>query len=60
MLKLHKNKTRRIKVNEENLLKFESILNNFCAVEEGKLLLRRQRDKILESISSEIPFLIKK
>ncbi|GAA6383492.1 hypothetical protein I2900191A2_21380 [Intestinibacter bartlettii] len=49
-----------IKVNEENLLKFESILNNFCAVEEGKLLLRRQRDKILESISSEIPFLIKK
>lgn len=35
-------------------------MNNFCAVEEGKILLNRQRDQIIESISTDIPFLIKK
>ena len=47
-----------IKANEENLSNFESILNDFSAAEQGKVLLKNQRDKIVESISNEIPFLI--
>lgn len=49
-----------IQTNEESLANFEQILNNFCAAEQGKKLLKAERDDILESISAEIPFLIRK
>lgn len=47
-----------IKISENSLSKIESILNNFAAAEEGKLLLQRERDSILNDIESSIPWLI--
>lgn len=44
---------------EKTLEKFESVLNDFSAVEEGKILLKKQRDQIISNISDKIPFLIK-
>lgn len=49
-----------IKATEENLSKFEKILNNFEAAEEGKEHLQAEKNKILESIQTDIPLLIKK
>lgn len=49
-----------IKPCEENLEKFEKVLNNFEAAEEGKRLIVNQKKSILKQIESEIPFLIKK
>lgn len=49
-----------IKPNEENLIKFEKVLNNFEAVEDGKMILRREKKEIMESIKTEIPILIRK
>lgn len=49
-----------IKPCEENLEKFEKVLNNFEAAEEGKQIITRQKQGILKQIDSEIPFLIKK
>ena len=34
-------------------------MNDFSAAEEGKQLLRKERDRIIETISNEIPFIIK-
>ena len=48
-----------IKPNEESLENFEMILNNFSAVEQGKILLKNERDKVVLSISDKVPFLIK-
>ena len=48
-----------IKSDEETLEKFEKVLNDFSAVEEGKNLLKKQRDEIVSSISDKIPFLIR-
>lgn len=48
-----------IKENEETLSNFEKVLNDFSAAEQGKNLLKDERDKIVESVSSQIPFLIK-
>ena len=48
-----------IKSNEENLEKFEKILNDFSAAEQGKNLLKQERDEIVNGISEQIPFLIK-
>ncbi len=48
-----------IKPNEENLEKFEKILNDFSAAEQGKVLLKNERDNIIKNISNEVPFLIK-
>lgn len=48
-----------IKVDEESLSNFESILNDFSAAEEGVILLSKERDKIIASISKDIPSLIK-
>ena len=48
-----------INIDENTLAKFENILNNFSAVEDGKKLLKKQREKIIESISIDIPLLIK-
>ncbi|XOV91722.1 MAG: HNH endonuclease [Bacteroidota bacterium] len=49
-----------IEKNEESLLKFEKILNDFTSVEEGKELIRKERESILGSISDKIPFLIQR
>lgn len=47
-----------IKVNEETLLSFEEVLNNFAAAEQGKILLKTERDEIVSSISNSIPAII--
>jgi hypothetical protein len=47
-----------IEKNEESLSKFEKVLNDFTSVEQGKDLLRRERESILSSISKSIPVLI--
>ena len=49
-----------IKPTEESLANFEEILNNFEAVEEGKNSLQAEKQKIMDSIQTEIPTLIKK
>lgn len=48
-----------IKENEETLTNFEKVLNDFSAAEQGKNLLRNERDKIVKGVSSQIPFIIK-
>lgn len=44
--------------NEKSLQDFEASLNGFCAIEEGKAILKIEKDKILESISLQIPPII--
>lgn len=48
-----------ITVDEKSLEKFENVLNNFSAVEEGKTLLNNELKKIKSSIQNDIPFLIR-
>lgn len=48
-----------IKADEETLSKFEKVLNDFSAAEQGKILLKNERDTIINGISDKIPFLIK-
>lgn len=48
-----------IEATEETLNEFETTLNNFEAVEEGKTALKQERENIIASIQSDIPFLIK-
>ncbi len=48
-----------IKLDENSLEKFENVLNNFSAVEQGKMLLKKERDEVLLTVSDKIPFLIK-
>lgn len=45
---------------EETLEKFEAILNNFYAVEEGKTSIQAEKAKILDSIQNDIPLIIRK
>lgn len=47
-----------IKINEETLSTFEEVLNNFSAAEQGKILLKTERDTIISSIQSSIPPII--
>ncbi len=47
-----------IEKNEETLSKFEKVLNNFISVEQGKDLIKKERESILSDISKSIPFLI--
>jgi len=47
-----------IKISENTLSNFESVLNDFAAAEQGKVLLQRERDSILDSIREDIPKLI--
>ena len=47
-----------IKVNEETLSMFEDVQNNFSAAEQGKFLLRDERDAIISSIKDSIPRII--
>lgn len=48
-----------IKTDEETLNKFEEVLNNFESAENGKTLLRKQKEDIINSIWNEVPFVIK-
>ncbi len=48
-----------IRADEDTLAHFEKVLNDFSAVEEGKLLLRAKRDEIVGNIKVQIPFLIR-
>lgn len=48
-----------IKPTEENLREFEKILNNFEAATSGKVLLQREKQRIIKSIEKEMPILIK-
>jgi len=45
-----------IKPDEETLEKFETTLNNYLAAEQGKELLKNERDKILEGITDQLPW----
>lgn len=47
-----------IKADEKNLEKFEQVFNNYSAVEQGKLLLVKERDEIINGLNKEIPFVI--
>ena len=47
-----------IKSNEESLERFESVLNNFLAAEQGKILLMAERDMVIDNISFSIPMII--
>lgn len=49
-----------IKTDEKTLEDFENILNNFSAAENGKQMLLAEKKEIIESIKTNIPFLIKK
>lgn len=49
-----------IPVTEESLSEFESILNNFETVEEGKESLMAEHDAIIMSVKSDVPALIYK
>jgi hypothetical protein len=47
-----------IKSDEEQLSKFEEVMNNFSAAEQGKSLLKSERDRIVFGIDKDIPILI--
>lgn len=49
-----------ISVDEETLSSVEATLNDFEAVEQGKMILAEKRNILLSSIWKDIPFLIKK
>ncbi len=49
-----------VEKNENSLLKFEQVLNDFISVEQGKELLHKEKKSILQSTYNSIPFLIKK
>jgi hypothetical protein len=49
-----------VTANEETLEKFEEVFNNFAAVDQGKVLLRNERERILKSINNDIPQFIYK
>lgn len=49
-----------IKADEPTLERFEAALNDFSAVEDGKVSLKKEREQIMASIDADVPFLIKK
>jgi len=48
-----------IESNEEELSKFEKVLNDFISVEQGKALVKKEKESIISSISESIPYIIK-
>lgn len=48
------------KADEQTLGEFETVLNNFEAVADGRSALQAEKETILDSIYAEVPFLIKK
>lgn len=49
-----------IEQTEETLERFENLLNNFEAAKDGQVLLKKEKNRILESIENETPIIIKK
>lgn len=49
-----------ITADENTLNKFEAMLNNFSAAEEGKQILLKEREEIINNHSKQIPFTIRK
>lgn len=49
-----------ISQNEDTLNYFEKILNDFSAAEQGKELLKNKEEKIFETISNQIPYIVKR
>ncbi len=49
-----------LKQDEKTLQHFEDILNSFAAAEQGKELLEKEREEIMEKISPRIPLLFVK
>lgn len=47
-----------IKADEQTLSRFEEVMNNFSAAEQGKFLLKNELDRIVVSIDKDIPALI--
>ena len=47
-----------LKTDEETLSSFEQALNNFSAAEQGKVLLKNERDAIVSGIGNSIPALV--
>ncbi len=47
-----------IKVNEETLSNFENVLNDFEAAEQGKILLQKERELVLNNVKNSISPLI--
>lgn len=47
-----------VEKDEETLSNFERVLNDFTSVEQGKLLLQKERDTILSNISKSIPSIV--
>lgn len=47
-----------VKADEETLSKFEEVFNNFSAVEQGKKLLKQEREEIIQGLSNKIPELV--
>lgn len=48
-----------INPDEETLAKFEEVLNNFSAAEEGKILLKNKKNEILSRIERKVPQIIR-
>lgn len=48
-----------VKQTEESLEKFEEVLNNYEAAEQGKVVLKAEKEKILDGIKNDIPVLIR-
>lgn len=49
-----------IDLTEETLERFESVLNNFAAVEQGKIILQDKRNSLISNLSYRLPSLIYK
>lgn len=49
-----------VKSDEETVEELEQVLNNFAAAEDGKDLLVNQKNEIIDSISNDVPALIRK
>lgn len=47
-----------IKIAEETLSRFEHVLNNFAAAEQGKYMLENERDRIISMVDKNIPWVI--
>jgi hypothetical protein len=47
-----------IKISEETLSNIEDVLNDFSAAEQGKVLLQKERNSILNNVRKSIPLII--
>lgn len=48
-----------LKASEETLSQIENVLNNFEAAEQGKIVLKAEKERIIHTIEYSIPFLIR-